>query len=910
MQTFLQETLSHIKNINSDISELTFILPSKRAGGFLLNELRNETSKTQFAPRIYSIEEFIEELSNLSIIDTTELLFKSYEAYLNTETIANKEDFETYSSWAITLLNDFNEIDRYLVEIVPFFNYLAGIKTLERWGVKDHKTEMIANYLQFWESLPVFYENLNTLLSQENTGYQGMVYRQAATNIENYVKDNTNKKHVFIGFNALNTAEQVIVQKLLQTENTQIYWDSDSFFYEDSKHSTSYFIRKYIEDWQYYKSLPPLSFPKNFEYPKHFQMVEVQKNVGQAKFVGELLATFSEEKLKNTAIVLGDENLLVPLLYSLPENVKNLNVTMGVSLRNFPAIVFFEKLLALQQRNSETIYYKDILSILNHPLGKLLLPKATDIQYNLTLNNSTHIAPKDLLQLSDASEWEMLQLLFENWKDESSIAIKKAQQILEILESKTKLGTIESIVIHQFSTVFNKIEALNQKYPHLQTIKSVHTLFSELTSATTVDFEGDAYHGLQLMGVLETRGLDFENVIITSVNEGIFPSGKSNASFITFDLKQQFNLPLFSEKDAIYTYHFYRLLQRAKNVTLLYNNHTEGINTGEKSRFIRQLELGKQENHTVEKLIISPKVHIKSKLIREVTKTEAVMQRLREIAEKGFSPSALTSYIRNPWEFYFQKILRLNEFGEVEETVAANTLGTIVHDTLETFYKPLECMQLSVEDLVNMKGKIHGEVTSQFKKTFKNGTFTKGKNLIIFEVAKRYVLNFIASEIRDIDAGNVIKISKIETKLTLEISIPELDFPVKIQGKVDRVDEYNGQLRIIDYKTGNVQQRDLELVDWNTLTQDYKYSKAFQVLTYALMMNAEIPVNNAEAGIISFKNLGNGFLKFGIKDATRGSNKLQIINAETLENFTIELKKLILEICNPAIPFTEKEIKQ
>lgn len=907
MLTFLQQTLADIAEQHSDISEITFILPSKRAGGFLMNELKKKSTSTQFAPRICSIEEFIEDLSNLKIIDSTELLFKSYEAYLKTDSIPDKEDFETYSSWAMALLNDFNEMDRYLVEPQPFFSYLASIKTLERWGVKDEKTEIITNYLRFWESLPSFYGNIQALLLKESIGYQGMAYREAAANMEHYENANKNKKHIFIGFNALNKAEQHIIKELLETGNSKIYWDTDSYFYEDSKHSASYFVKKYISEWKYFQDNEPKFIAKNYENPKHFQLVEVQKNVGQAKYVGELLSKLSKEEINKTAIVLGDENFLIPLLHSLPENVKKMNLTMGISLKNFPAVGFFELLFFIHQRNLKTLYYKDILSILYHPLGKKLISNARDIAQNIIRENITHISAKNLVELSASSKNKILQLLFEDWEDNSGTAIKSSLKIIEKLQNNHKSSTIESAVLHQLGKVFSKIEALNQKYAHLKSVKSVLTLFSELTATTSLDFKGDAYNGLQVMGVLETRVLDFENVIITSVNEGIFPSGKSNASFITFDLKQQFNLPLFTEKDAIYTYHFYRLLQRAKNVTLLYNNHSEGINTGEKSRFIRQLEIEKHPNHTIEKHILSPKVQIKPLQLREINKTEAVMQRIRNIAEKGFSPSALTSYIRNPLDFYFQKILKLNELADVEETVAANTLGTIIHDTLEKFYQPLETSVLSVQNLLDMKGLIDEEVTAQFKKTFKGGTFTKGKNLIIFEVAKRYISNFIDREISEVKAGNEIKLVKIEANLTLEIPIPEIDFPVKIHGKVDRVDTFNGQLRIIDYKTGSVNPGDVEIIDWPDLTKDYKFSKAFQVLTYALMMNKELPINGAEAGIISFKNLACGFLKFGTKTSAY-SKRDQQITVETLENFTIELKKLILEICDPQVPFIEKEI--
>lgn len=872
-----------------------------------MNEIKKSNSQTQFAPRILSIEEFVEELSSLEIIDNTELLFKSYEAYLNTSAIAEKDDFETYSTWATTLLNDFNEIDRYLIEPKPFFGYLASIKTLERWNVKDEKTDLINNYLRFWESLPAFYQNIKSLLLEESIGYQGMVYREAATNLLHYIRANGHKAHVFVGYNALNTAEQLIVQELLKTGSTKIYWDTDSYFYEDSMHSASYFIRKYIKEWKYFQTEKPKFIANNFERNKNFKFIEVQKNVGQAKYVGELLSQLSEDEINKTAIVLGDENLLVPILYSLPENVKSLNVTMGLSLKTFPSVVFFELLFSIHLRNAESFYYKDILAILNHPLGAELLPASSELALTLTRDNITHINVDELARLSNSSERQTLQLLFGDWQNSSKTALNNAQKIVQELQNANAATSVKGLVLEELSNMFKMIVSLNEKYPYMDSVKSVMGIFSELAASTTLDFKGDAYRGLQVMGVLETRVLDFENLIITSVNEGIFPSGKSNASFITFDLKEQFKLPLFTEKDAIYTYHFYRLLQRASNISLLYNTHSEGMNSGEKSRFIRQLEIDKHPNHSLQKFILSPKVQIKQPPLRQIVKTDAVMKRLQEISSKGFSPSSLTSYIRNPLDFYFQKILGLQEFEEVEETVAANTLGTIVHDTLENFYKSFEGSNLSKEDLLAMNDRIDDEVRAQFKKTFKGGTFSKGKNLIIFEVAKRYIANFVNSEIANITAGNEIKVLKIETELTLEIPIPELDFPVRIRGKVDRVDSYNGQLRIIDYKTGLVKQGDLEIIEWEELNEDYKFSKAFQVLTYALMMGKEINMNNVEAGIISFKNLGSGFLKFGTKTSAYSKRDYQITE-ETLETFTIELKKLIMEICNPDIPFTEKDI--
>lgn len=908
MQTFLEETLSAIQKKYKDLSSLTLILPSKRAGGFLKNYLRETATETNFAPKIISIEEFIEELSDLKIVDTTELLFKSYEVYLTTNAIKEKEDFEVYASWATTLLADFNEIDRYLIDPAPFFNYLNSIQDINHWYVKDEKTPLIENYLRFWSSLHDFYKNLKSNLLLEKIGYQGMVYRKAAEDIEHYCTTHGNQRHIFIGFNALNNAEQHIFQELLETGNTDVFWDADSHFYNDRDHSASLFLRKYTSDWKYYKSNNPHIIGSHFQEKKKFQFVEVQKSIGQAKFVGQLLSKLSENEIQKTAIVLADEKLLIPILHSLPENISSVNITMGISLKTFPLTQFFEHLFKQHINSRSSLYYKDVLSILNHPITSYILPDAQSIVEAIHSQNISHVSLEALYDLSDRSNKDVLSDLFGDWENSSKKALLLCVKIVKQLKEKLKESPVEIAALHQLYKVFTKINALNDSFLYLKSIKTIHSLFSELVSSTTLDFKGDAYRGLQIMGILETRVLDFENVIMTSVNEGVLPAGKSNASFITYDLKQQFGLPHFTEKDAIYTYHFYHLLHRSKNITLLYNNQSDGLNVGERSRFLLQLEVEKHINHIIHKVVLSPNMDVEPFQLNSIDKTPAVMGRLREIASKGFSPSSLTTYIRNPLDFYFQKVLRINEFEEVEETVAANTLGTIVHDTLEAFYKPFEGVFLTSEILTQMKTQISREVSKQFQISFKEGSFDKGKNLLVFEVAKRYVSNFIDYELSEIKKGNQIRIVQIETNLEVVVPIPELEFPVKIGGKVDRVDEYNGQLRIIDYKTGKVEQGSLEIVDWKEITKDYKYSKVMQVLAYALMIDKSIPIQKAEAGIISFKNLNNGFLKFATKDKPGSRTKLAEVTPETLELYTVELKKLILEICNPSNPFIEKEI--
>jgi len=408
--------------------------------------------------------------------------------------------------------------------------------------------------------------------------------------------------------------------------------------------------------------------------------------------------------------------------------------------------------------------------------------------------------------------------------------------------------------------------------------------------------------------MLESRVLDFETVIISSVNEGILPSGKTNNSFIPFDVKLENNLPTFKEKDAVYTYHFYRLIQRAKHVYILYNTEIDALKGGEKSRFITQLDV--EGIHSIKHTIASPNVPVIEKKLQHITKSPSVLDQLKILSNKGFSPSSLTNYMRNPLDFYYEKVLGIKEFEDVEENIASNTLGSVIHNTLEELYQPLEGLFLTLEHLNGFKPQIEGMITQHFKKLYKDGDFTSGKNLIIFEIAKRYIFNFIDSEIEAIEAGNTIKILAIEADETIDLNIEGLDFPIKLTGKVDRVDAYNGITRVIDYKSGKVEQNKVEIVDWEAITTDYdKYSKSFQVLCYAYMMykkgKIQLPV---EAGIISFKNLKEGFLKFGKKASTYSRNKEQLIDNDTLNNFEAELEKLILEICNPDIDFIEKEL--
>lgn len=903
MTTFIEEIVSDIISSGQNLSETVFILPSKRAGVFLRKETLKQTDKTLFSPKILSIEEFIENIADLTIADNTFLLFELYDVYLTINPDEDKENIETFSSWAATLLNDFNEIDRYMIDQNSFFGYLDRIQEIEHWYVKDEKTPLIKNYLSFWKSLPVYYEAFVKKLLSQGTGHQGLVYREAAGNIEHYIQANS-RKHIFIGFNALNHAEERIIQELLENGNAEIYWDADIYFMNNDTHSASYFLKQYQKQWKFYRKNPFKTISSNYTNPKKISTVGVPKNVGQAKQTGEILAGFSQEQLENTAVVLADANLLLPILNALPENVKELNITMGMPLSTMPATSFFEDIILLQAQNKESYYYKDVLKIVNHPLGKIVLRNDTRLlEKHITEKNRTYISFSELTEIS-SGRTTVLTLLFSPWNDNIDLGINRLKEI--IFEIKQRAEKNDELLLESLFRIFEvicQIERLNKKYPHITSAQSLHKFFKEAVSATNIDFQGEPYRGLQVMGILETRALDYETIILTSVNEGILPAGKNNNSFIPYDLKKEYKLPAYREKDAIYTYHFYRLLHRAKNVFLLYNTHTEGINSGEKSRFLLQMAHDKLPSHHFQEFTAAPKINIRNPEKKQIEKTPEMLREIEEIAKSGFSPSALTTYIRNPIDFYYRYVLKINETVQVEETVEANTLGTVVHNTLQELYEPFVNKILTANDIEQMIKTVNRLIAENFDKAYHGGDISSGKNLIIYEVAKRYVYNFLRAELKNIKSGSEIYIKSIEEKMEASVDIPELPFEVKIKGTMDRADEADGTLRIIDYKTGRVTKPELTISDWEDITADYKYSKAFQVLAYSLMWNEKYRISQAQAGIISFKNLKEGLMLFRDKNQVA-----EEVNQEILNTFSEILKKLILEIFNPEIPFIEKEV--
>lgn len=910
MRTFITDTIEDILKTTETFNDVVLILPSQRAGVYVKQALK-ESVKTGFLPEIITIEGFLERVSHLKKADSIQLLFDFYTIYKSVE--KDPLTFDYFSSWAFTVLQDFSEIDQYLIDTNDLFLYLKDIQRLKKWSVKGEfkETELVKDHYVFLEKLHLFYPKLYAYLIERKSGYQGLIYREATKKIDSYLETNSVKKHIFIGFNALNKAEEYLIQKVLETQNADIYWDIDNRFL-NSNHQAGSFIRKYIREWNYYQKNALKSIGNFFDLKKNITVISAPKNITQIKHAGEILDNLSN--YNNTAFVLGDESLLPVALTSLPKKVRDINITMGYPLKNIPTVqlinAIFQLFLSqerLQKKEAHAFFYKDVLSVFKN--ATLTSYLHSEQNFSKALNrfiierNASFLSEAQVLSIiekDDIAKITVVQNILSSVKE----VIDFLNKVLTLIHTlKDHVSAMEKEYLYRFHQAFTQLKNLQKEHQYFKELKTLFQFFKQLIASENLFFQGEPLKGLQLMGVLETRVLDFENVIITSVNEGNLPDNSNTNSFIPFDVKIHFGIPTYKEKDAIFSYHFFRLLQRAKNIFLLYNTENDSYGNGEKSRFLMQLELMKED---IVYKTISAKVKTEKRALVEIKKDAKVLEQLKILAQKGVSPSVLTNYLYNPIAFYKQKVLHLKEVQEIEETVAANTLGTVIHDTLDELYTPFVGHFIHPNDIKSMQEKTRALVAKYFKKYFKSGDLTTGKNRLIFEVAIRFIERFLKKELFVVQ-HNSLKILATEEQLSTQLNIEGFDFPVNIKGIVDRVDELNGVVRVIDYKTGVVKPSGLNLGKVEDI-EDYKYNKSIQVLlyTYLYVKNTHFSFDKTiTAGIFSFKNLKSGLLEVNFSEKRGGKDPE--ITPERLDFFMKKIEKLIAKIYDPQYTFREPE---
>lgn len=908
--SYLKEVITDVlENYEGQAEHIVFVTTGKRPALFLKKYFAEQVKQPTIAPEFIGIADLFTRISGVKPIGSLPLLFEFYDCYTKT-CQTTPDSFEEFLSWAQTALKDFSEIDQYLVNPDKIFPYIHALKEAEHWSGMDELTEMQKKHLAFWNTLGNYYFALNAKLTEMGKGYAGFIAKKAVEKLPEYLQTHTKTIHIFVGFNALSKAEQKIIQSILMDIGGEIYWDADTYFVDNEAHDAGYFLRKYHKNWRYYNTLKhiPKFISSHYEEEKEIYLTGVPKSINQAHSVAQLLKNTSAKELENTALIIADENLLIPVLQAV-QTQASINITMGYPLQQTPLNDLFIAYFRLHLAKS--FYYKDVLNLLSQPFLHTLLKEEVvrTISQYIKAHNLTYITRAKLFEVVPETEHELLNLLFPEGKGKSFINILISNAIALIYKLKehtdpdnnTHLLTQE--YAYRFYQLFNQLKQLQEQYGYIDSVKTLYHFYLDVLQKTSLNFRGEPLEGLQVMGVLESRSLDFERVIITSVNEGVLPLGKSENSLIPYDVKYELELPTFKERDAVYSYNFYRILQRAKQVHLFYDTEMNSLKSKEKSRFILQLLAEKLPNHKVVHQITAPEVYPVSLLPLTIEKTPLVLDTLKELAKKGFSPSALTTYIRNPMTFYEQNVLHVYEEREVEETIEARTFGNIVHGTLEDLYKPYLNRVLTEESIKKMQPLVNETINSRFEEEYKNNDFKKGKNWLIFNVIEKYIHSFLAIELAEIKKGTEIIPLYLEQKIEVHFHTSNFSFPINLKGFIDRVDRRDGILYIIDYKTGVVEPTDVRIKDWENLITEIKYGKAFQLLTYAYMITKHLKINETmRVANFSFKRLQHGLMPF---HTYIDRQKDEDITAHTLALYSQYTEQLLQEIFDINVPFYE-----
>ncbi len=931
MTPFLKQVAQYIFEAHKDnLSKLCIVLPSKRGAVFLKKYLHEVFQTTIWMPRLLSIDEFVADVSQVNVIDQLNGLIEMYPFYqshiaatiepldLENSSLPLQNSFDQYLRKAITLLQDFNEIDRHLVDDKEIFANLKDIKYLENWSL--NQTELSTyqkNYIAIFDAVGKIYIDFKAHLISQNMAYQGLAYRIAVDNFKSEQWTVGNQHYLFCGFNAFNKAESTIIPGLCQPQKATVLWDSDQYYVKNEIQEAGFFLRSAKQSKRFGKTF---LFENNnlAQDEKTIEIVGCPNNMAQTQVIQATLQKWNLANLQadQTAVIMADESLLMPVLYAIPENIEKLNVTLGYEIKHsviYDLLIKWLDLLDYAQTNKQKLYFKDINKILSHVAiqkyfnssqQKAMLLK---LQQNLIKYNIIFTTFKRLNSFI-ATEIEFVARFFEPIED-PNIFIEKTFELISAFrenfyqnQQNQRFNIIEEQVLFELFKIFNQLKTLLPKIQHTLSMKDLKSIFQQLVATAAVDFKGEPLSGLQIMGVLESRTLDFENVIIVSVNEGILPSGKGGSSYIPFDLKVHFELPVHHNKDAIYAYHFWHIIQRSKNICIIYNTEGDDLQKGEKSRFITQLEtelLQINKQIKLKQYIHSPLNNLKSialplKIDSNPSIQLQLLDRFKLQPEKenqtGISPSSITTYLNCALKFYYQYVLKLKETEEQEETIQANTFGTIVHQALEMLYQPYVGRVLKIEYLEAIKNLADETVETVFKNQFdeeeaNSANYKKGKNLLALISIRKYVHQFIAFDSDRI--STLEKENKYITLVGLEINIQkqviypfnQKDETLLFSGKIDRLEQIGQELLIIDFKSNLGQKTQLQIKHLDDVFDTEKpKDKAMQLLFYHwLLQNHPLGIGKQiSPKILSIRAIKQGFHGLDLKmEAEQQLNLMQ-----------------------------------
>lgn len=948
MADFLEGLAKELVATKGDqMHEVCIVFPNRRAGLFFRRHLAKLIDKPVWEPRIISFEDFVQEQSGLQVPDQLTLILELYKIFKK-HLPKGTERLDRFYFWGDMLLKDFDEIDKYLVDAAHLFKILYRQKELdisfaefseehqrlikafwEQFGEQLSTHQL--TFLELWEVLTAIYHEFNTTLSELGFGYSGSLIRQVVEQLESNHWD-SKCNYWFAGFNALTPAEEKIIGYLLETDRARIFWDADDYYLNKDNHEAGYFLRKYRK-LKPFDATFPKNLPNRFADGKMLHRIAVPLEAGQVKKAGELLAEICQLPdfvPERTVVVLPDERLLMPILQSLPPQIAQFNVTMGFPLKASSMHSFLEHLLIMYQfadgkGEKHHFYHQHVRSILAHPVLKGLFPAYSKEKLDLILNGNM-IKIKAIELSNDQS---VLKLLFTEIKNEH--IFDHIQDVLLALYTEMNeredyaLNQIDGECIYHFYTQIKRLQDVFVESKMEIDLNGFLMLFRQFSKSIRLPFQGEPLLGLQIMGVLETRLLDFDRIILLSMNEGVLPPASSQSSFVPYNLRKAFDMPTPEHKDAISSYHFYRLMQRANEVYAFYNTEVEGgISKGEKSRFLLQMEMEGLLKGKVFQL--GNTIRLAGASVIEVPKDERSISELQKYLIRGEKPSSLSASALNTYldcrlRFYFNYILSLKEVEDIQEEIDPRTFGTILHKTMEALYIEIQQRNnwatIEREDFASLRKIYPALLRTSFANAFKwdvqdlDEKLT-GNNHLAYVALESYIANLI-----DFDEQQAPF-----TILALETGRPKKDpMPFKfevngekklayINGSIDRLDEKDGVIRVLDYKTGKA---DVKFTTVASLTdRDYKdRNKAvFQTLLYALLiesMDGYSKEKPLQTGVITTRSLTDSIIK--ISDGAEKSPKYFEVKdvREILPEFKSGLQKLLADLFDPQQSWNQVE---
>ena len=894
--SFIHMVLDDLEQKGLSPHECQFIVPSQRTGIQLKRILGQRTTTPVFSPVVITLNEWVAQVCGKSVATPSDLLLELFMAYQHCQEEANQVPFSSFLSWAPSVLSDFDQLDRYCVPAEELFSQLTELERIKRWDPSGSTTPLIEQHLAFCALLFPLYQKLNAQLAAADCGYSGALFREAAE--LKWPNEQISAPLVLLGFNALSTSESILFQHLLEEHSAKVYWDIDAYFLERDYHDAGLFIREYQNNWPHYQKNPLLGVHTGYQQRKHIRISQLPHPTAQAHYAGEWLKQFNSQS--SAALILADEELLRPVLSCLPPQLDALNITMGWPLGQQQLSQVFDLCWQLELRRTEKGWLSsDLVALLAHPLladyfernGIKKAYRQRFLQMNLPERLSTDelcglwssfVLPEELFftgPFQYKKYIDGLLGLLGRLGPFKAAADLQAQELLEALLKDTRTS--------------------GEAHSFLNSAASAYAFYNHGVRQAKLDFIGSPFTGVQLMGVLESRNLAFTDLLLTSLNEGILPKGEISTSSIPYELQKHYGMPTTKEKDALFTYHFYRILQWSTNIHLTYSAPTDALMGGEPSRLIQQLLAEPHSAHTVEHQILSSPIQIASREPIHIQKSPALIQQLHQYAQSGFSPSSLSLYLRNPLDFYKQYILRVQENIRPELGMAPRLLGNVVHQCLQWLYEPVLGQVLNKEFYTASLERIPSLVQRGLEGELPGQETQRGKYVLIQKVIERYLANFLEQEKQTAQKTELV-VTELEKKYLAPLAC---SVPTQLKGLVDRVEQLAGKLRIADYKTGALAATELEYTGIGPELREDKAQKRFQLMCYALMYfktHGSVP---NEVGIYPIKDKGASLQSLYQKEnKKKQAVELSVQDLQEFESFLIEL---IEEILDPQTPFIE-----